>query len=51
MRITDEGIDELHKTLINNLRKYKILWVLEGGYNLNVLKYSSLNLITNIINL
>jgi len=50
MRITDEGINELHKTLINNLRKYKILWVLEGGYNLEVLKYSSLNLITNIIN-
>lgn len=49
MRVTDNGIDKLHKTLLNTLRNYKILWVLEGGYNLEVLKYSSFNLINNII--
>ncbi len=50
MRVTDNGIDKLHKTLINKLKNYKTLWVLEGGYNLEVLQYSSLNLINNIIN-
>ncbi|MCX7870437.1 MAG: histone deacetylase [bacterium] len=49
MRVTDNGIDKLHKTLINKLKNYKTLWVLEGGYNLEVLQYSSLNLINNII--
>jgi acetoin utilization deacetylase AcuC-like enzyme len=49
MRITNNGIDKLHKILLNKLNKYKILWVLEGGYNLQVLKYSSINLIKNII--
>lgn len=50
MRITNNGIDKLHKLLLNKLKKYKILWALEGGYNLQVLKYSSINLINNIQN-
>ena len=49
MRVTNQGIDQLHKTLISKLSKYKTLWVLEGGYNLEVLQYSSLNLITNLL--